>query len=55
MTLKKGYKQLLAEAEHKAPGISLQDAQKSLQDPDTGFGEWRKAGLPAGPKPEKKK
>jgi len=28
MALKKGFKKLLAEAEHKAPAISVQDAQK---------------------------
>ena len=35
--LKKGYKKLLAEAEGKAPGISVQDAQKSFGDPNTLF------------------
>src|SRR5688500_2473307 len=35
--LKKGIKQLLAEAGPKAPGISVQDAQKSLGDAGTVF------------------
>jgi rhodanese-related sulfurtransferase len=37
MPLTKGFKQLLAEAEHKAPGISVHDAQKALGDPNTVF------------------
>jgi rhodanese-related sulfurtransferase len=132
--LKKGFRQLLAEAQDKAPGISAQDAHRRLGDPATvfvdirdvreleregmipgafhaprgmlefwvdpespyykpvftqdktfvlycqadwrgvlaaatlkemglpnvfhlegGYGEWRKAGLPTGPRPEKKK
>ena len=37
MTLKKGYKQLLEDAEKRAPGISVDDARKSHGDPDTVF------------------
>ena len=37
MTLKKGFKQLLAEAESKAPGISVQEAQAKLGEGDTVF------------------
>jgi len=37
MTLKKGFKQLLAEAEHKAPGISVQDARARLGEAGTVF------------------
>jgi rhodanese-related sulfurtransferase len=37
MPLKKGFKQLLAEAAHKAPGISVQEAQKTLGDAGTVF------------------
>jgi rhodanese-related sulfurtransferase len=37
MALKKGFKQLLAEAEHKAPGISVQQAQRKLDDAETVF------------------
>jgi rhodanese-related sulfurtransferase len=37
MTLKKGFKQLLAEAEHKAPAISVADAQKKQGDANTVF------------------
>jgi rhodanese-related sulfurtransferase len=37
MALKKGIKQLLAEAGHKAPGISVQDAQKLYGDANTVF------------------
>jgi rhodanese-related sulfurtransferase len=37
MALKKGFKQLLAEAEHKAPAISVADAQKKQGDAGTVF------------------
>jgi rhodanese-related sulfurtransferase len=37
MALRKGFKQLLAEAEHKAPAISAQEAQKRLGDATTLF------------------
>jgi rhodanese-related sulfurtransferase len=37
MALKKGFKQLLAEAEHKAPGISVQQARRKLDDAETMF------------------
>jgi len=37
MALKKGIKQLLAEAEHKAPAITVQDAQKRQGEAGTGF------------------
>ena len=37
MTLKKGFKQLLAEAEGKAPGITVQEAQQKLGKDDTVF------------------
>jgi rhodanese-related sulfurtransferase len=37
MALKKGFKQLLAEAEHKAPGISVQQARTKLDDAETVF------------------
>jgi rhodanese-related sulfurtransferase len=37
MTLKKGIKQLLAEAEHKAPGISVEQARERLGDGDAVF------------------
>jgi len=37
MALKKGIKQLLADAEHKAPAISVQDAQKKHGDAGTVF------------------
>jgi rhodanese-related sulfurtransferase len=37
MALKKGFKQLLAEAEHKAPAISVADAQKKQGDANTVF------------------
>ena len=37
MTLKKGIKQLLAEAEHKAPGISVEEAREHLGDGDAVF------------------
>ena len=37
MALRKGYKQLLAEAEHKAPAISVAEAQKKLGDANTVF------------------
>ncbi|HKU71703.1 MAG TPA: rhodanese-like domain-containing protein [Burkholderiales bacterium] len=37
MALKKGFKQLLAEAEHKAPAISVADAQKKRGDASTVF------------------
>ena len=37
MALKKGYKQLLEDAEKRAPGISVDDARKSHGDPDTVF------------------
>jgi rhodanese-related sulfurtransferase len=37
MALKKGIKQLLAEAEHKAPSISVADAQKKQGDARTVF------------------
>jgi len=37
MTLRKGIKQLLAEAEHKAPAISVADALKRQGDADTVF------------------
>ncbi len=37
MALRKGFKQLLAEAEHKAPAISAQEAQKRLGDAATLF------------------
>jgi rhodanese-related sulfurtransferase len=37
MALKKGFKQLLAEAEHKAPGITVQQAREKIGDPGTVF------------------
>jgi rhodanese-related sulfurtransferase len=37
MALKKGFKQLLAEAEHKAPSISVQEARQRLGDAQTVF------------------
>ena len=37
MALRKGFRQLLAEAEHKAPAISVQEAQKRLGDANTVF------------------
>ena len=37
MTLKKGFKQLLAEAEGKAPGITVQEAQQKLGKDDIVF------------------
>ena len=37
MPLKKGFKQLLAEAEHKAPGISPEEARGRLGDAATVF------------------
>lgn len=37
MALKKGFKQLLAEAEHKAPGISPEEARGRLGDATTVF------------------
>ena len=37
MTLKKGYKALIAEAEAKTKGISADEAQAALQDPNTLF------------------
>ena len=37
MALKKGIKQLLAEAEHKAPSITVADAQKRMGDANTVF------------------
>ena len=37
MALKKGFRQLLAEAEGKAPAISVQDAQRRHGDPNTVF------------------
>ena len=37
MALKKGIKQLLAEAEHKAPGIAVEEARSSLDDANTVF------------------
>ena len=37
MALKKGFKKLLAEAEHKAPAISVADAQKKQGDANTVF------------------
>jgi rhodanese-related sulfurtransferase len=37
MTLKKGFKQLLAEAEGKAPGITVQEAQQKLGKDDVVF------------------
>lgn len=37
MALKKGYKQLLAEAERRTRGMSLADAQARLGDPGTVF------------------
>lgn len=39
--LKKGIKQLIAEAQDKAPGISPQDAHQRMQDPDTVFVDLR--------------
>jgi rhodanese-related sulfurtransferase len=39
--LKKGIKQLIAEAQDKAPGISPQEAHKRIQDPDTVFVDLR--------------
>lgn len=41
MTLKKGIKQLLAEAGNKAPGITVQEAQNSLGDAATVFVDLR--------------
>jgi rhodanese-related sulfurtransferase len=41
MALKKGFKQLLAEAEHKAPGITVQEAQAKLGDASTVFVDLR--------------
>src|SRR5215210_3156174 len=37
MALKKGFRQLLAEAEHKAPGISVQAARERLGEAGTVF------------------
>jgi len=37
MALRKGFRQLLAEAENKAPGISVQDARESLGDANMVF------------------
>jgi rhodanese-related sulfurtransferase len=37
MTLKKGFKQLLAEAQDKAPGISVQEARQKMNSADTVF------------------
>ena len=37
MALKKGFKQLLAEAEHKAPAITIDAAQKKLGEAGTVF------------------
>lgn len=37
MALKKGIKQLLAEAEHKAPGIGVEEARASLDHANTVF------------------
>jgi rhodanese-related sulfurtransferase len=37
MALKKGFKQLLAEAERKTVGITAADAQARIGDPDTVF------------------
>jgi len=37
MALTKGFRKLLAEAEHKAPAISVQEAQKRLGDANTVF------------------
>jgi rhodanese-related sulfurtransferase len=37
MKLKKGFRQLLAEAEHKAPGITVQEARERLGDARTVF------------------
>lgn len=37
MALKKGIKQLLAEAEHRAPSISIEDARKKHGDAGTVF------------------
>ena len=37
MVLKKGFRQLLAEAEHKAAGISVQEARKRLGEAGTLF------------------
>ena len=37
MALKKGIKQLLAEAEHKAPAIHTEEARKKLGEPGTVF------------------
>jgi hypothetical protein len=41
MALKKGIKQLLAEAEHKAPGISIEEAHGSLGQANTVFVDLR--------------
>ena len=37
MALKRGYKQLLEDAQKRAPGISVDDAQKRYGDPNTVF------------------
>ena len=37
MALRKGFRQLLAEAEHKAPAISIEDARRRLGDGSTVF------------------
>jgi len=44
----KGVKQLIAEAERRSTGISIENARQR-------FGGWRKAGAPTAAKPEKKK
>lgn len=41
MGLKKGFKQLLAEAERKAPGISVQEAKAKLGEANTVFVDLR--------------
>jgi rhodanese-related sulfurtransferase len=41
MALRKGFRQLLAEAEHKAPAITPQEAKARLGDPDTVFVDLR--------------
>jgi hypothetical protein len=37
MALRKGFRQLLSEAEHKAPSMSVQEAHKRLGDAATVF------------------
>jgi rhodanese-related sulfurtransferase len=56
--IKKGVKQLIAEAEKRSvlAAAALADmGMTNVLHLEGGFGEWRKAGAPTGPRPEKKK